>query len=82
MARQPLPRFRFKASHAGLTLDGLGWHAQFRDGRFGTDDKRTAIGVMTRGEQHPEYGIELVRGAEKPDPTTPPPPAETEDGQG
>lgn len=81
MPRPPTPRFRFRSEHAGLTLDGLGWHAQFRDGRFATDDERTAIGIVARAEQHPEYGISVVRGSEKPDPATPPTPAEAEGGQ-
>jgi hypothetical protein len=75
----PRPRFRFRSEHAGLTIDGLGWHAQFRDGRFETDNEHTAIGVLTRARQHPEYGIAIVRGSDKPEPAeAPAPPAPAE----
>lgn len=62
----PAPRFRFRSTHAGLTLLGRGWSAQFRGGRFATDDVRTARGVAKRAAEHPEYEITLVRGSDKP----------------
>lgn len=61
------PRFRFRSEHPGLTLLGLGWSAQFDGGRFATDDARTARGIARRADEHPEYGITLVRGSEKPE---------------
>lgn len=60
------PRFRFRSAHAGLTLIGRGWRAQFAGGRFATDDIATAQGVAKRAVQNPGYEIDLVRGSDKP----------------
>ncbi len=63
--RRPAPpagaQIEFRSRHAGLTLMGLGWHAQFIDGRFTTDDPRTAEGIAREAEAHPEYGIAARR---------------------
>lgn len=80
MARSSPPRFRFTSSHSGLYLQGRGWSAQFDRGRFATDDLPTALGIARRAEQHPEYGISLVRGSDKP--ADQPPPAPAEGGEG
>lgn len=77
------PRFRFRSEHPGLTLMGLGWLAQFEDGRFETDDRRVAEGIAMEAMRDPGLKIGYVRGSEKPaEPTVAPAAADSAPDQG